>query len=453
MVKKILRYKNYLQAINYATNKWKVNVISLPFALDQEEPIVVKAIKHAYASEVAVFAAAANHGGRDGVAFPTYHLTVFCIHACDGAAKPAAFTPQPDSEDNTFTTLGVSVLSVCLEHCVDSSSLNYSEDMPGKWTYASGTSMATPLAAALAVNLQDFCQIFYDDLREQEPHAMLKKTFKSMSRENNPYRPLTPWYGHKGEYRSRTMRNYKAYFLLPDTEIAPDTLIQLGQIVPSVRELRQAIGIIQPLKSATYSSIKTGYEYSTASTTDFSIGLFAQFLARLGSPASGRLRTDKEYIDRSVQGEHINARLAEGKWVGNAVYIVTAKASINPTILVGVPISEGPKANLELSSSVKETYNFSFDFVWAVRVRKIHLSFWGKKLVVKDVFGGQLCGVESGSEGPYLDDMCKKPVGDSKEKELNGVEVEVVVLRVHYTPKKFNKGTGRDEFGKECVVL
>ncbi|KAF2865205.1 hypothetical protein BDV95DRAFT_599866 [Massariosphaeria phaeospora] len=286
----------------------------------------------------------------------------------------------------------------------------------------------------------------------------------------------------------------KAYFLLPNTDIVPNTLIHLGQIVTALREPHRPLSPpLQPTPQ-TYTTQKENFTLSTQSHQKANVALLAQFLAQLGSPVSGNVSVEhekgdatqwninelqttfieptNEYIERSIQRPEVQAAL-QGKLVGNAVYIITglkiargasyARAtgrscrvssgiSIDASALAGVPVSAGPEVGTQASKHESEACGLCSDVVWAVRMRKIHLSFWDKEMVLKDVFGGELCSY--GDVAPRRDAI-ERTAGDdvASRKEVENADLEEDDLGVRYTPRGFRTTAAEDEFGEACAVF
>jgi hypothetical protein len=90
---------------------------------------------------VLVFAAAGNWGLNHKTAFPARQQGVFCVNASDGNGFFDSVNPGKDS-DSSYTTLGVAI--------------------PSRWgnddVYITGTSFATPIAAATAATILNFAR-------------------------------------------------------------------------------------------------------------------------------------------------------------------------------------------------------------------------------------------------------------------------------------------------------
>ena len=97
-----------------------------------------------------LFAAAANHGSNEKyIAYPARLNTVICVKSSDGYGTPSSFSPtKQDDAGRGFFILGQEVLSM----------------WPSRWydgvrilqRRASGTSVATPIAAGVAALILEF---------------------------------------------------------------------------------------------------------------------------------------------------------------------------------------------------------------------------------------------------------------------------------------------------------
>jgi hypothetical protein len=88
-----------------------------------------------------IFAAAGNWGLNRDPAFPAQQRGVFCIYASDGNGSRENIN-RKDEGNCSFTTLGVAI--------------------PSRWkeedTFVTGTSYATPIAAAIAASILEFAR-------------------------------------------------------------------------------------------------------------------------------------------------------------------------------------------------------------------------------------------------------------------------------------------------------
>lgn len=148
-----------------------------------------------------MFAAAANDGANsENIAFPARMDTVICIKAGNGEGGLSDFSQRNrlDAGDNFFT-LGEEVLSMWP-----------SKRLPNGYQViqkrASGTSVATPVAAAIAALLLEFTRQADEVdapnlLRQcaediaQSPRDRMKKIFRALSERNKTSsgRYVVPW--------------------------------------------------------------------------------------------------------------------------------------------------------------------------------------------------------------------------------------------------------------------
>ena len=69
----------------HAADKWKVNIITMSFGFPRRYLSMEKAFDYASSKNIIMFAAAANHGANDKIAFPaSAMLKVICINSADG---------------------------------------------------------------------------------------------------------------------------------------------------------------------------------------------------------------------------------------------------------------------------------------------------------------------------------------------------------------------------------
>jgi len=130
------------RAIRWASEK-KVHIISMSFGLDIRDTEIDAAIHAAVNANISIFAAAANDGGNKPRAYPSSRKHgVMCIHASDGLGNDGGISPTPLSKGDNFSTLGIGI----------------SSKWKGEPVHISGTSFATPIAAALAANALEFAR-------------------------------------------------------------------------------------------------------------------------------------------------------------------------------------------------------------------------------------------------------------------------------------------------------
>jgi hypothetical protein len=142
---------------------------------------VREAIVRANAAGILIFAAAANWGNRDPVAYPAANDEVFCVFASDGLNKVPGYNTVARNHAVNFAFLGNDV-------DVHRNGLNLS----------SGTSTATALLAGFAAQIIDFSRhsdsigavINSPKLRTR---AGMRKLLMQISNKNEGFHCITPW--------------------------------------------------------------------------------------------------------------------------------------------------------------------------------------------------------------------------------------------------------------------
>ncbi|KKP05304.1 subtilase [Trichoderma harzianum] len=139
------------EAIRYAVDDWKVDIIVMPFGFGSRNDIVYNSIKHAAFNDVLIFAAASNDGKNrpGGVAWPASESHVICVHSGDGHGNPSSFTPSPKEN------MRIMVLGECVR-----SAWPPKLKLPGDVKDMSGTSCAAPIAAGVAAVILDYAREF-----------------------------------------------------------------------------------------------------------------------------------------------------------------------------------------------------------------------------------------------------------------------------------------------------
>ncbi|KAF8861598.1 putative subtilisin, partial [Acephala macrosclerotiorum] len=182
--KKIPRNKLYhiAEAINWAVQEWKVDIITISIALSEENHLIDEALEQALdpsfddATGKIIFAAAGNKGGNGQQAWPARKKGVIAIHATDWYGTAANFNSTSDEGNVNFATLGRDIRVEWLSD-VDS----------GEWKnrYISGTSFATPIAAGIAANVLEFARHKLKRTTRRRDrlfsHDGMRKIFRAMS--------------------------------------------------------------------------------------------------------------------------------------------------------------------------------------------------------------------------------------------------------------------------------
>ncbi|KAK5057883.1 hypothetical protein LTR84_011884 [Exophiala bonariae] len=177
-------------AIEHAVKSWEVDIISMSFGFPSVIFKMDQALKLAAMNDVLLFAAASNDGANEDItrAWPARDDSkVFCIHATDALGNSWKGNPPKQSATHNFATLGENVLTTGKQHT-----------MVGK----TGTSMATPIAAATAALLIDFSRLPKMKGKKFD-HIDSVATFQGMKRlllatspktEDGNFRYIKPWH-------------------------------------------------------------------------------------------------------------------------------------------------------------------------------------------------------------------------------------------------------------------
>ncbi|KAK4209363.1 intracellular serine protease [Rhypophila decipiens] len=131
-----------------------------------------------------IFAAASNTGGNGTRPWPANQLGLFCIHAANEPGKPNRVDMNPDPEEwlDNFSTLGQEINSY----------------WKGEYRSISGTSFATPVAAAIAANVLEFARhkLSADVVTHFSSYGGMRTLFRSHmvnNSMNGVYHYLRPW--------------------------------------------------------------------------------------------------------------------------------------------------------------------------------------------------------------------------------------------------------------------
>ena len=128
-----------------------VDIVSMSLGWDDDNHDGLnKVLLEARAKNVLVFAASSNFGiTRGRMAYPARADSVIAIDASDYYGNPSKFNPPPGGRDR-FTTLGEEVKSAFPKRLPNVES--------GGWKRMSGTSCATPIAAAISALILEFAR-------------------------------------------------------------------------------------------------------------------------------------------------------------------------------------------------------------------------------------------------------------------------------------------------------
>ncbi|OTB13976.1 hypothetical protein K445DRAFT_368160 [Daldinia sp. EC12] len=158
------------------------DIIVMSFGLGQAPiPVLQALISNLVRQNKLIFAPASNSGGNEERAFPAREPGVFAIHVSDGHGNKAGINPNPAKEGFNFSTLGNAIDSM----------------WEGKEIYITGSSFATPIAAAIAANALEFIKhtltkegdnpgYFYN-------YQGMEALFDCLSNERDRYNYVKPW--------------------------------------------------------------------------------------------------------------------------------------------------------------------------------------------------------------------------------------------------------------------
>jgi len=167
------------KAIDFAVNRWNVDIISMSFGFPTCEiegyAELERAIGNAYSKHVLMFAAASNGGANLDRAYPARDQNVICIHSTDANGNRSRFSPTAVENNTNLATVGEAVESAWPVHLCDE------ETNPTFVKYKSGTSYATPIAVGIAALLLQYAKIHLGETqllklkRQSRMKAVLRK--------------------------------------------------------------------------------------------------------------------------------------------------------------------------------------------------------------------------------------------------------------------------------------
>ncbi|KAL5924591.1 hypothetical protein ACKVV7_002671 [Pyricularia oryzae] len=170
-------------AIRYAVDEWKVDIISMSFGYPdswaEEIAALRDALRYAQTKDVLLFAAASNAGSSRVRAFPARSTDVICVLSTCAQGKPSQFSPPAIEGDANLATVGEDVESLMRS---DSSG-------QGLLTCVkSGTSFATPIMAGIAAMLVRYVRILLPENKNDVMNkAVMDKLLIGVAQKGNEH--------------------------------------------------------------------------------------------------------------------------------------------------------------------------------------------------------------------------------------------------------------------------
>jgi hypothetical protein len=172
------------QAILWAGEEKKVDIIVMPLGFSQRHEVIREAIDAIY-KRIFIFAAAANWGGLDQVAFPARMKDVLCLFSTNPSNKSSRDLNPPlnPRKAHNFAILGEGV--------------QFPAPLGSPSQVINGTSISTAIAAGLAGSLLDFSRqpICRDCLRNVKGRDEISAIFEDLSKDylDGGYNCIAPW--------------------------------------------------------------------------------------------------------------------------------------------------------------------------------------------------------------------------------------------------------------------
>ncbi|KAF2193739.1 subtilisin-like protein, partial [Zopfia rhizophila CBS 207.26] len=133
---------NVEEALKYCIDEWNIDIITMSFGFNKDQPNIKAQLKRAYDKDILVFSAASNDRASKpiNIAWPARSPTVSCVFSANGEGGNSRFNPPARR------------------------GLNFCDIWGGKkeggtsTKHRSGTSFATPIAAAIAALVLEFAR-------------------------------------------------------------------------------------------------------------------------------------------------------------------------------------------------------------------------------------------------------------------------------------------------------
>lgn len=156
---------------------------------------MVRALEYARRRKVIVFAAASNSGNRERIAFPACEEDcVICMNSTDGTGTRSRFNPQQMIWKQNFSILGEYVKSTWLQK--EFNEKKVIRQQKSAWKRQQGTSVATTIAACVAVLIVQFGRQ-YGCIEKLETPAGIRLILRKMTENREDRRDgfcdIVPW--------------------------------------------------------------------------------------------------------------------------------------------------------------------------------------------------------------------------------------------------------------------
>lgn len=153
---KTINTENVVEALKCCIDEWNVDIISMSFGYEKEQPEIEKQLKRADNHNILVFAAASNDGASKpiNIAWPARATNVMCVNSATGEGNNSGFNPPMDPKKWNFAMLGEEVNSTWPLQLIKEAE----REENGGTKRKSGTSFATPIAAATAALVLEFAR-------------------------------------------------------------------------------------------------------------------------------------------------------------------------------------------------------------------------------------------------------------------------------------------------------
>jgi hypothetical protein len=187
-------------------HKWQVKVINLSIGFvadllkDWEKRIVRRALQYARQRDVVIFAATANSGNREAIAFPASEADyVFSMNSTNGNGYKSSFNPPPAPEqkfDSNFSILGEYIYSPWLQVTLDPRKPGVRRKWGSAWKRQQGTSQATTIAACVTVLVMQFSRQYgIHENFELETFAGIRDILRAMAgnKTSEGFHDIVPW--------------------------------------------------------------------------------------------------------------------------------------------------------------------------------------------------------------------------------------------------------------------